>query len=616
MVNIPSRIALATVIAFICSTASVAAVTDFKIVKLDNQIQINQDGLFEQTIEMQVKLETARGVQQSGQLPLPYVKDMNSLSIEEAATIKADGRRIPVDMKKAVFDQPLPMTTQAPMYSQLHLKSVVFPALEPGDSVVVRYAVREKEGLFPGRFSFPMVFSENIQYGDVHLQVRAPASMTLHLEQVGVAAPIVQEKDGWKTYDWRYASPKKEASDETREISILDTDPRLIVSTFKDWADFAAQYDTRSTDKAAVTPVIQKLADDITQGVTDKREQARLLYNWVSQNIRYVAVYLGAGPVVPHASSSILDNRYGDCKDHVVLLEALLSAKGIVSSPALINAGSSYRMPSVALSNTLFNHVITYLPEFDQFIDATGKDAAFGELAFVLGDKPTLLTKSGEIRKTPPHNSANTFARYDARVDFDADGNAAVSVSKKMAGYESPKYRLAAATQTPAERAKAALDSAKLIGDIVFDDDDPKTLALGYAMRWSGKLNKLADFDVRYMNIPYLPQANDLTGYANSVRAKQTRRQDAICPGKTVELHYRMTFPAKVEVASLPQNVDIQRGGVRYTASYSRDGRTVDVRRMLDRPLASNVCTPAQLREWLPVAQAILKDHRSAILFK
>jgi len=44
--------------------------------------------------------------------------------------------------------------------------------------------------------------------------------------------------------------------------------------------------------------------------------------------------------------------------------------------------------------------------------------------------------------------------------------------------------------------------------------------------------------------------------------------------------------------------------------------RPLVVRRMLDRRLTSNVCTPEQLREWLPVAQAILKDHKSAILFK
>jgi len=44
---------------------------------------------------------------------------------------------------------------------------------------------------------------------------------------------------------------------------------------------------------------------------------------------------------VPHDAQSILDNRYGDCKDHVVILEALLEAVGIDSSPALINSGPS-----------------------------------------------------------------------------------------------------------------------------------------------------------------------------------------------------------------------------------------------------------------------------------
>jgi len=195
---------------------------------------------------------------------------------------------------------------------------------------------------------------------------------------------VVQEKNGWTTYDWHYRSPHKEASDETREIAILDDSPRLIVSTFANWAEFAAQYQTRSADKAVVTPAIRKLADQITHGVTDRREQARLLYNWVNQHIRYVAVYFGAGPVVPHAAASVLEHRYGDCKDHVVLLQALLHAKGIAASPAMINAGVSYRLPQVALSNTVFNHVITYLPEFDLFVDATEKYTAFGELAAVL----------------------------------------------------------------------------------------------------------------------------------------------------------------------------------------------------------------------------------------
>ena len=76
----------------------------------------------------------------------------------------------------------------------------------------------------------------------------------------------------------------------------------------------------------------------MTAGERDRRAQARKLYEWVSVNIRYVNIVLGAGGFVPHKAADVLKNGYGDCKDHVMLLEALLAAKGIKSSPVLIEA--------------------------------------------------------------------------------------------------------------------------------------------------------------------------------------------------------------------------------------------------------------------------------------
>ena len=110
-----------------------------------------------------------------------------------------------------------------------------------------------------------------------------------------------------------------------------------------------------------MTPRIQTLADDITAGASDRREQAHRIYDWVSEHIRYVAVYLGNGGYVPHDAASILDSGYGDCKDHVVLLEALLKARGIASIPVLINSANRYWAPEAATSG-LFNHVLSTCP--------------------------------------------------------------------------------------------------------------------------------------------------------------------------------------------------------------------------------------------------------------
>jgi hypothetical protein len=54
-----------------------------------------------------------------------------------------------------------------------------------------------------------------------------------------------------------------------------------------------------------------------------------------------VAIFLGNGGYEPHDAATVLENRYGDCKDHVALLEALLKAKGIASVPVLVGSSST-----------------------------------------------------------------------------------------------------------------------------------------------------------------------------------------------------------------------------------------------------------------------------------
>jgi len=147
----------------------------------------------------------------------------------------------------------------------------------------------------------------------------------------------------------------KYAPNEQLEVGLDDYAPHIYISTFPSQAAFAKAYESKIKDKVKVTPQVQKLADEITKDIKlakdgevkdakqaekdFKQQQARAIYNWVSRNIRYVAIYLDDGSITPHDANSIIDNRYGDCKDHNALLIALLSAKGISASSAMINSG-------------------------------------------------------------------------------------------------------------------------------------------------------------------------------------------------------------------------------------------------------------------------------------
>ncbi|MGO4779545.1 transglutaminase family protein, partial [Lysobacter sp. 2RAB21] len=135
--------------------------------------------------------------------------------------------------------------------------------------------------------------------------------------------------------------------------------PGYAFSTFRSYGQIAAAYGERALPKAAPTPRVRKLADEIAAGKKDQREVAKALYEWVSTNIQYAGNCIGLGAVVPRDQEFVLDNRIGDCKDHATLLQALLAAKNVPATQALINAGNVYQLPDIPVASSV-NHVLNY----------------------------------------------------------------------------------------------------------------------------------------------------------------------------------------------------------------------------------------------------------------
>ncbi|HUB84615.1 MAG TPA: hypothetical protein VL971_02905, partial [Rhizomicrobium sp.] len=135
----------------------------------------------------------------------------------------------------------------------------------------------------------------------------------------------------------------------------------------------------------------------------------------------------------------ILHTHYGDCKDHAVLLKALLAAEGIVGQPVLIDASNRYQAPSISLPY-VFNHMIDYLPEFQVFVDSTVRYVPFGELPVPDQDKPVLNVDTGAAMRTPMMSADMTamhtvIAATIAR-DGSADGDTQITATGPLAaGY-------------------------------------------------------------------------------------------------------------------------------------------------------------------------------------
>ena len=181
-------------------------------------------------------------------------------------------------------------------------------------------------------------------------------------------------------YKFTFSQEKAYPSEESR-ADLPDFAPNFSASTFKSYAEVGRAYQIRAKEKAKVTPAIQTLANDLIQKANAKTtlEKVKVLHHWVAQNIRYLGIYVGAGGYVPHDAQSILDNLYGDCKDHVTILEALLAAAGIDSTPSLINSSTAYLLPKLPTPG-IFDHVITYVPSLNVYLDSTSRFAPLGTL--------------------------------------------------------------------------------------------------------------------------------------------------------------------------------------------------------------------------------------------
>lgn len=598
----------------LCSTA-MADDTDPSVV-VDRYVQhfvVASDGSYTLTVDHAKTIVQQRAVQAHSQYYISYNRTLDEVSGISAYTRKPDGRRVAV-VPEHVKDQQEAASAEAPMFQDTRMKVIVFPEVEAGDQLVVHYVLRRLTPLFPGHFEdlSSSQFYENRQF---HLIYDLPASMPLYADASGFAPVAIASPPGRRRYQWHYVQgPNRRVENDS--VSYLDYGKRLAVSTFRDYPAFARAYAARAHDKADGGAKVRALAAALTGNVTDPRERALLLSDWVRRHIRYVAVYVGAGGVVPHDAATVLANRHGDCKDHVVLLEALLAAAGIDSSAALVNSGNAYKLPAVPTLG-VFNHVITYIPGLDLYLDSTAESIAAGFLPSVVMGKLVLLAKTGTIARTPSMQSERnrTVTLFGVRKD----GRSSFKVEKIAEGAIAEPYRQAVRETRQSDRrmlVQQMLQGLGQKGDGVFDAGKLDGTDNAYAMRIAGNSHNFAD----------LPGPTGLATSFNfwggmgetlfAFAQEPARTQDFVCPAIDTEDETGFTFADGIRIIALPRNLTLQDDYFTYSARYVRRGNSVTIKRRVQFRNKAMVCSAADYRRMQPVLDRILRDLKSQLIIQ
>nr|WP_057925885.1 DUF3857 and transglutaminase domain-containing protein [Burkholderia ambifaria] len=578
---------------------------------------IQHDGALDEEDDSTLRANDANGIDAIAQRYVWFDKNLEKVDLVAAETIDRDGVAHPVG-PEGIRDVQEPRSAGAPTFQDGLLRTVVFPGVEAGSSTRIAFRKSRTRPVNAGYFGYYVEPSRE-PVENQRLIFDVPADMPLHADARGYVALPPVTANGRTRYEFAYRHGPYDRI-ESGSVGYPTYGDRLVVSTLPDYAAFAARYRNAAVDTSANDPAVVQLARALTADAADPHDKARILYDWVQANVRYVALFLGETAAAPHRVTDILRNRYGDCKDHVALFGALLAAVGIRSEPVLINLGSVYTLPSVpGYGGGAINHAITWLPDLGLYADTTTGGIAFGYLPPIVMDRPALLVDTGVVSRTP----ATQPKRRTARVEIDAAQpgaarfHALVEDDGWTAELERTLFRRA-----PPERirqlANERLRLSGLRGRAQISTSDRRATDGPFDVTYAGTLDHFVWPD----GTTAVPALSSVTGgIATQVEgwlAELVRTQPWACLGGTFDETGQIALPAGVMVTDLPTDTTVHDRFVDFTSHYVFDAaaHVVQVTRRMTAAFGRQVCTPAEFTALRTSLERIERDTQAQIVVR
>ncbi|KVD62451.1 hypothetical protein WI87_08385 [Burkholderia ubonensis] len=582
-----------------------------------HEFVIQRDGSLEEHDDATLRANDANGIDAIAQRYVWFDKDLEKVDLLAAQTLDRDGVAHPVG-SDAIRDVQEPRSAGAPTFQDGVLRTVVFPRVEAGSRTRVAFRKVRTRPLNPGYFGYFVEPSRDpVDYQRLVFDV--PADMPLHADARGYVALPPVTANGRTRYVFEYRHGPYDRI-ELGAVGYPTDGDRLMVSTLPDYAAFAARYRNAAVDPSADDPAVAQLARALTANAPDPHDKARILYDWVRANVRYVALFLGETAAAPHRVTDILRNRYGDCKDHVALFGALLAAVGIRSEPVLLNLGAVYTLPSVpGYGGGAVNHAITWLPDLGLYADTTTGGIAFGYLPPIVMDRPALLVDTGVLARTPatqPRTRTARLAIDAARLDAQRY-QSYVEDDGWTAELERNVFRRATRERVR-QLAVERLRQSGLRGTADLVTTDLAATAGPFGVTMTGTL----DHAVWPDGTTAVPALSSPTGgIATQVQgwlAEPVRTQAWVCIGGAFDETAQIALPANVAVTDVPADTAVRDRFVDFASHYVFDAsaRVVQITRRLRAHFGRQVCTPDDYAAMRASLERIERDTQAQIVVR
>ncbi|QMW24242.1 tetratricopeptide repeat protein [Sandaracinobacteroides saxicola] len=371
-----------------------------------------------------MRINTPQGLA-AGNISLPWRPETDVLTVHRLVIRRGD------KVIDVLADQRFTVIRREQNLENAVLDGVLTANIQPeglqvGDVLELAATVVSSDPVLGGRVEAVVADWNGLPVGRAHFRAQWPAALKVRLRQDGALPPLKPATANGRTVvaltldGLMPEQPPKGAPLRYRygrQIELTD---------FASWAEPAALL-APLYRKAAALPAdgaLMKEVERIRQLSPDPVKRAEAALALVQDRIRYVALAMGQGGLVPADAEVTWSRRYGDCKGKTVLLIGLLQALGITAEPVAVNVatgdGIDARLPMIGL----FNHVLVRATIGDRSYWMDGTRQGDGSLArlrvpYFRWGLPLVERGATLVRMVPPPLTVPdevTTIRMDARA--------------------------------------------------------------------------------------------------------------------------------------------------------------------------------------------------------
>jgi transglutaminase-like putative cysteine protease/lipoprotein NlpI len=383
---------------------------------IDHQIRLEDRGAEYYSHAVRVVDDTV-GLREASQVEFVFDPAYQTLVVHRVdvvragyATTRLDPQRVRMLQRETQLEQRI--------YDGRQTFSLVLDDVRVGDEIDIAYSLRGTNPVFEGKF--------------VHNQLLGSIRGPVALYQLRILSPLgrkVEFKPGssnirassrslgsyLETVVRREAVPPMQFEEGASPSSRISNE--FFASEYAGWGDVVRWGIALFASPADAMPAVDRKAKEIIAAYPAPRERARAALDFVQRDIRYFGTELGVNSHRPASPEKVIQQRFGDCKDKVSLLLALLHRMGIAGEPYLVSTSLRGKVAEALPSPLSFNHVIARVTVDGQvyWLDATrSQQTGPLEMRQAIGFGQGLLLAA---ETTAPSAQPSAFGTQRIRVD-------------------------------------------------------------------------------------------------------------------------------------------------------------------------------------------------------